>query len=188
VVAGLLRFSTLDVQSYWSDEAITVLLVRMDFGDMIRMIAESESTPPVYYVIAWPWTRVFGSGEIGLRSVSALAGTAAVPIAAAAAWALISRRAAVVAAALAALNPLLIWYAHIGSPRLFGSFMLVETRMVDGYSLLRYRSRRPSLVSPRTIAAGCLRHREVAILLQGGETGNAGRQSGSSRGPYGTRP
>ena len=112
LLAALLRFPTLDLQSFWSDEAITVLLVRMDLGGMLEMIARSESTPPLYYVLAWPWTRVFGSGEIGLRSLSALAGTVAVPLAAASAWTLISRRAAVVTAALVAVNPLLVWYSQ----------------------------------------------------------------------------
>ena len=65
VLAAILRFSTLDVQSYWFDEAVTVGLVKSSFGHMLSSIGGSESTPPLYYVIAWVWARVFGDGEWG---------------------------------------------------------------------------------------------------------------------------
>jgi uncharacterized membrane protein len=111
-LAAILRFSTLHVQSYWFDEAVTVQLVRGSFGHMLSSIGGSESTPPLYYAVAWVWSRVFGHGEVGLRSLSALAGTLVVPVAYAAGRELASRRTALVIAALAALNPLLIWYSQ----------------------------------------------------------------------------
>ena len=58
------------------------------------------------------WARVFGYGEAGLRSLSALAGVATVPVAYGAARKLISTRAGLIAAALTACNPLLIWYSQ----------------------------------------------------------------------------
>jgi mannosyltransferase len=67
-LAAILRFSTLHVQSFWFDEAVTVRLVRGSFGHMLSSIGGSESTPPLYYALAWVWTRVFGHGEVGLRS------------------------------------------------------------------------------------------------------------------------
>jgi mannosyltransferase len=112
VLAAILRFSTLHLQSYWFDEAVTVRLLKGSFGHMLSSIGGSESTPPLYYVLAWPWARIFGAGEVGLRSLSALAGTAFVPVAYAAGAQLASRRVAAVIAALAAVNPLLIWYSQ----------------------------------------------------------------------------
>jgi len=112
VAAAALRFSTLDVQSYWFDEATTVHLVRMDLGGMLGAIPDSESTPPVYYVVAWLWAKVFGVGEFGLRSLSALIGTVSVPVVYALAKRAVSERAGVAAAALAAFNPLLVWYSQ----------------------------------------------------------------------------
>jgi len=111
-LAAILRFSTLHVQSYWFDEAVTVRLLRGSFGHMISSIGGSESTPPLYYAIAWVWSRVFGHGEVGLRSLSALAGTLFIPVAYAAGRELASRRTALVIAALATFNPLLIWYSQ----------------------------------------------------------------------------
>src|SRR5207302_2742076 len=73
VAAGAaIRFSTLDLQSFWVDEGNTVHLLRMDFGSMFSGALDGEQTPPLYYVLAWLWTRPFGTGEVGLRSLSAL--------------------------------------------------------------------------------------------------------------------
>jgi mannosyltransferase len=110
--AVLLRFATIDRQSYWDDEAYTIDVMRLSFVDTFGRVREIESAPPLYYALAWIWTRVFGIGEVGLRSLSALFGTAAVVVAYVAASNLISRRAGLIAAALVATNPLLIWYSQ----------------------------------------------------------------------------
>jgi hypothetical protein len=112
VLAAILRFSTLHVQSFWFDEAVTVRLLHGSFGHMLSSIGGSESTPPLYYALAWVWTRVFGHGEFGLRSLSALAGTLFIPVAYVAGRELVSRKTALVIAALATVNPLLIWYSQ----------------------------------------------------------------------------
>ena len=43
--------------------------------------ARTESTPPLYYALAWLWAKLFGDGEVGLRSLSAIVGTLTVPLA-----------------------------------------------------------------------------------------------------------
>jgi 4-amino-4-deoxy-L-arabinose transferase-like glycosyltransferase len=113
IVAGAaLRFATLDVQSLWYDEAVTAQLLRMDLSGLLHAIGDSESTPPLYYVLGWLWAQLFGTGEAGLRSLPALLGTATIPVA----WALGRRlggdRAALVGAGLVALNPLLVWFSQ----------------------------------------------------------------------------
>ena len=113
VVAGAaVRFATLDVQSFWIDEGYTVRLLRMDLGGLIHGIPRTEETPPLYYALAWLWTRAFGTGEVGVRSLSALLGTAAIPVAYVLGRRLVSERAGLIAAALAAFNPLLVWYSQ----------------------------------------------------------------------------
>jgi len=111
-LGGALRFATLDRQSFWLDELVTVSLVRRSFGGMVRTIPHSEATPYLYYVLVWPWTHLFGSGEVGIRSFSALAGTATIVAAYGAGAALLSRRAGLIAAALVAVNPFLLWYSQ----------------------------------------------------------------------------
>jgi mannosyltransferase len=113
LVAALVRFPTLDLQSFWHDEAVTVnRVLHPSLWDTLSTLPGSESTPPLYYVLAWFWSKIFGTGEAGLRSLSALLGTATVPVAYAAASRLVSRRAGLVAAALVAVNPLLVWYSQ----------------------------------------------------------------------------
>ncbi len=112
VVAAVLRFAGLASQSYWGDEALTVSEIHSHLGGMLGLVLGQETTPPLYFVLAWGWAQLFGSGEAALRSLSALAGTAMVPLAYLAAARLFSRRVGVIAAALAALNPFLIWYSQ----------------------------------------------------------------------------
>ena len=102
VAAGAaVRFATLDVQSFWIDEGYTVRLLRMDLGGLIHGIPRTEETPPLYYALAWLWTRVTGTGEVGVRSFSALVGTATIPVAYLLGRRLVSERAGLVTAALA---------------------------------------------------------------------------------------
>jgi uncharacterized membrane protein len=111
-LAAVLRLYRLGHQGFWFDEGNTALLVHLSPGKMLGLIPQSESTPPLYYCVAWVWARVFGYGEVGLRSLSAVAGILTVPIAFAAATKLASRRTGLIAAALVAFNPLLIWYSQ----------------------------------------------------------------------------
>ena len=112
MLGAALRFPTLDRQSFWLDELVTVSLLDRGLGDVLREIPRTEATPFVYYVVAWAWRSIFGLGEVGLRSLSALAGTATIPVAYGAGAVLVSRRAGLVAAALVAINPFLVWYSQ----------------------------------------------------------------------------
>src|SRR5207237_10226441 len=111
-LGAALRFTRLGHQGYWFDDGNTVLLVHLSPGRMLGLIPQSESTPPLYYCVAWVWARAFGFGEAGLRSLSALVGVATVPVAYSAAAKLASRRVGLVMAALTACNPFLIWYSQ----------------------------------------------------------------------------
>ena len=119
VLAGLtalgvaVRFASLGVQSYHHDEVITALrVIPGSFGDMLHAVKVSESNPPLYYVLAWGWAKAFGTGEVGLRSLSALFGAATVPVGYLIGRQLASRRAGLILAALIAVNPMLIWYSQ----------------------------------------------------------------------------
>ncbi len=112
LVAAAIRILTIDNQSFWSDEALTAYEAHLPFGAMINTVAHVETTPPLYFVLAWGWAHVFGTGEIALRSISTIAGIALVPIAYLAVRDLVSRWAGVLAAAFVTVNPFLIWYSQ----------------------------------------------------------------------------
>jgi mannosyltransferase len=111
--AAAIRFIAIGHQSYWFDESVTVADVRPpSLGGVLSTVAQLESSPPLYYMLVWVWAKLFSLGEAGLRSFSALAGTGTVAVAWAAARRLLNRRAALVTAALLAVNPMLVWYSQ----------------------------------------------------------------------------
>jgi mannosyltransferase len=113
VLAAVLRLATLGVQAYHHDEIVTASrILRGGFGHAMDAVGFSESAPPLYYALAWVWTQVTGTGEWGLRSLSALAGVATVPVAYLIGIALRGRRTGLMAAALVAVNPMLLWYSQ----------------------------------------------------------------------------
>jgi len=99
-------------QSFWYDESFTVELVHHSPGKMFGLFPKMETTPPLYYCVSWVWVRIFGFGEAGLRSLSAVVGTATIPVAYSIGARLMTRRIGLTAAALVAFNPLLIWYSQ----------------------------------------------------------------------------
>jgi hypothetical protein len=111
-VGTALRFATLTSQSYWLDESQAAHELSLSFGHMLSAWNAAEWNPPLYLIVAWPWARVFGTGEAGLRSLSAVFGTALIPVLYLCGRELVSRRAGVLAAAFAALNPFMIWYSQ----------------------------------------------------------------------------
>ncbi len=114
-LAALLRFATLGVQSYHHDEVVTAgRVLHGDFAQAMEQVWHGESTPPVYYALAWVWTQLVGTGEFGLRTISAAAGVATVPVAYLIGVELRGRRAGLWAAALVAVNPMMLWYSQEG--------------------------------------------------------------------------
>ena len=114
LLGGVLRFATLDLQSFWLDEAFTVHALRRPLPTTVHDILHTQAQPPPYFMLAWAWVRVFGDGEVGLRSLSALFGTATIPVAWAVGRSVINQRAGLLLALFVALAPPLIWYSQEG--------------------------------------------------------------------------
>src|SRR3989442_9053819 len=102
-LGAAVRFATLGDRSYWIDEANTVTLMKVSFGDMLHQTLRTD-TPPLYFLLARGWTSVFGTGEWGLRSLSAVVGTATIPVAWAVTRRLATKRAGLTAALIMAVS------------------------------------------------------------------------------------
>jgi 4-amino-4-deoxy-L-arabinose transferase-like glycosyltransferase len=113
VLAGIAYFATLGLQSFDSGETITATrIIHPSYADTFTAYSTIERSGPLYYTLAWGWSHLFGLGEVGLRSLSAIFGLATILVVFLIGRELFSRRAAVIAAALAACNPDLFWYAQ----------------------------------------------------------------------------
>jgi hypothetical protein len=122
LLAAALRLSTLSLQSFWYDEAYTpVHVLHPSLVATLESVVHRENTPPLWYVLIWGWSRIFGTGEVALRLPSALAGIAAVALAWGIGRELAGRRVALAMAALVAVNPLFVWYSQ--EARAYGLFV-----------------------------------------------------------------
>ena len=125
VLAAALRLSTLDLQSFWYDEAYTpVHVLHASLAATLRSVVHSENSPPLWYLLEWLDARVLGDGETALRLPSALAGIATVAVAWAIGRELAGARAAAACAALVAVNPLFVWYSQ--EARAYALFVLLS--------------------------------------------------------------
>lgn len=125
LLAGLLlRLVPIFSESYWIDEVITANAENMPFMRMIdNRLANNHS--PFYFIMLYPWARIFGSGEIALRIPSLLASMAALWVF----WLLACRflarrRQALLAVFLLAISTAAIHYAQ--EARMY-SFVMLAT-------------------------------------------------------------
>lgn len=164
-LGAALRFFAIGHQGFWYDEAYTAFLVRQAPGHMLGLIPNLESTPPLYYCVAWVWARIFGFGPAGLKSLSAVFGTLTIPIAYAAARKLLpSQRAALILTALTACSPFLIWYSQ--EARAYSMLVLMSACTLLTFAYANERPRRAA-VALWALACGLalLTHYYAVILI-----------------------
>jgi mannosyltransferase len=112
VLAALLRFPTLGTQSLWTDEGNTVAWLHGSFGHMLSAVANNESSPPLYFCVAWLWAKIFGDWIVALRALSAVLGCATVAVAFCGAKRLYGMRVAAILGLLVATSATFIWYSQ----------------------------------------------------------------------------
>ncbi len=97
--------------SLFGDELSTFFVVDHDFRGMLAQVAgPQEWTPPLYFAIAWIFSKL-GPDPWLLRLPSLLAGVATIPLVFVFGSKTVGKRAGMVAAALVALSPLMIFYS-----------------------------------------------------------------------------
>jgi uncharacterized membrane protein len=110
--AGLRSFR-LSTDSIWLDEAYSLKLAAASWREILQGAAR-DVHPPLYHLLLAGWIRIFGRGEIGLRSLSVLCGVALIPVVYRLAESWAGKQAALWAAALAAASPYLIEISRSG--------------------------------------------------------------------------
>jgi Dolichyl-phosphate-mannose-protein mannosyltransferase len=111
VVGAAMRLVVLH-DSPFADELSTYWIVsEHGLGGVISTVhSDAEITPPLYFVLAWLTTRLDLTVEM-LRAPSFLAGVAAIPLVYLVGARTVGRTAALVAAAITALSPFMVYYS-----------------------------------------------------------------------------
>jgi mannosyltransferase len=146
----------------WLDEAQSVSFASLPISEIPGALRE-DGAPPLYYVLLHGWMRLFGSGDVSVRALSALLSTAALAVVVV----FVRRRwgtaAALAAFVLVATSPFAVRYATHAR-----MYSLVVLEVVLGLVLVDRALRRDSwgrLVAVSALAAALLYTHYWALYL-----------------------
>ena len=105
------RLAFADAQSFWLDETLSVAQAGLPLGQLWEFQLTRNVHVPGYHTLLHFWMLAFGTGEVGVRMLSVVLGTAAVPLMFLLGRRLLGERAGVVSAAVAAGAPFWVWHA-----------------------------------------------------------------------------
>jgi Dolichyl-phosphate-mannose-protein mannosyltransferase len=96
----------------WLDEAISIHQARLSLHNLFVNLYNGDRQPPLYHLTLWLTIRLFGDSEFAVRLPSLIAGTLVIPVLYELGRELYDRRTGLLAAAFAAVSPMLIWYSQ----------------------------------------------------------------------------
>ncbi|MBU3701697.1 MAG: hypothetical protein FGM58_06595 [Acidimicrobiia bacterium] len=121
-IGVLTRFVTRS--ALWLDEALSVNIATLPLGE-IRSALERDGHPPLYYVLLHFWSELFGTGDVAVRSLSAVFGLATIVLV----WFVGRRRGgpamAWILVAVVAMAPYAVRYSN--EARMYALVMLLVT-------------------------------------------------------------
>ena len=133
----VLRF--VSVSELWLDEALTVNIAELPWGDLEEALRH-DGAPPLFYALLHLWIDALGSGNEVVRALSGIASVASLPLAYFAGRRIGGRRLAWIAVVLLATSPYAIRYAT--EARMYA---LESLLVLAGYLALVRALERPSL-------------------------------------------
>lgn len=80
LVGGGLRILLLGTKGMWLDETFSIWLANHSVPEMLAWIVKIDQHPPLYYLLLNFWTARFGDTPYDARLLSALLGTATIPL------------------------------------------------------------------------------------------------------------
>jgi Dolichyl-phosphate-mannose-protein mannosyltransferase len=117
------------------DEISTYYIVMgHSLGRVLQLVhSNQETTPPLYFIVAWATKGLLGSPAQSIRLVSLLTGTAAIPLTFLLGLWTVGRRAAMVGAACISLSPYMIFFSTSARPYM----MVLFFALLSTLALLR---------------------------------------------------
>jgi len=153
LLALTLRLYRLGAQSLWYDEGVSVYLARMSLPQLTAWTAD-DIQPPLYYYLLHFWLPLFGpsSSEFVVRFPSLFFGVLTVPLMYKMGRHLFGAKAGLLAASLAAISPLHLWYSQ--ETRMYT--MLTFLCLLSSYLLLKVLKRKASPYLEGSLLKGSL--------------------------------
>jgi hypothetical protein len=109
-VGFALRVVSIDEGLFGDELFLYAIASRPRIGTVLTAVHDSESTPPLHFLLAWAAAKV-GDPTVSVRLPSLLLGTAAIPLTYLVGLRALGRRAALLGAAFLALSPFAVFYA-----------------------------------------------------------------------------
>ncbi|PZR72367.1 MAG: hypothetical protein DLM52_13080 [Chthoniobacterales bacterium] len=98
---------------------------------VVRAVLLSDTSPPLYYLLLWGWTVIFGTSDLTLRLFSVSCSIASLPLVAAVAQRIAGKWAAIVSCVLFAFSPLVIYYSTEGRMYSLLIFLALATAWIS---------------------------------------------------------
>jgi mannosyltransferase len=112
LAGGLLRVLLIGTKGMWLDETFSVWLAHQSLPDLLQWTVKIDPHPPLYYLLLHYWIALFGDTANDVRLLSALFGTATIPIVYLIGQRLSGALVGVAAALLLAFSPFNIYFAQ----------------------------------------------------------------------------
>ncbi len=122
LLGAVARFSFIAKSSIWHDEGFSIALATRTPVEIWAGSAR-DVHPPLYYLLLHFWMSLFGTSQLAVRSLSAVAGIAVIPLGYIIVKKMAGKRAAVLAGFMLALAPFLIRYSQ--EARMYGLLGLI---------------------------------------------------------------
>ncbi len=114
LAAFFIRVQNLTYHSIWFDEAVSIRWAQATVARIldVSMKLVEDRLPPLYYLLLKGWVSLAGLTEFSVRFPSVVLGVLLVPVMYALGRRLFNARTGLLAAALVAVNPFLVWYSQ----------------------------------------------------------------------------
>lgn len=123
------------VQSFWRDEAFSVLISQRPLGALIGTL---NFEPPLYYILLHVWIKLFGTSEIATRSLSFIGFALATVVVIFWAEKMFKKHWLYwITPILFFFNPMLLYYSF--EVRAYGWYMFFATLSLYAYSTKKYK-------------------------------------------------
>jgi mannosyltransferase len=80
LIGGGLRVFLIANKGLWLDETFSMWVANHSVADMLQLIARVDQHPPLYYLLLHYWIALIGNTPYNVRLLSALFGTATIPV------------------------------------------------------------------------------------------------------------